>query len=71
MISRLVVCLGSGEEDVSHWAVVLLHDIAMLGPEACHTLLQAPSLIRALASKTYKDIIAPLVKMAPPQKNRD
>jgi len=50
MISRLVVCLGSGEEDVSHWAVVLLHDIAMLGVEACHTLLRTPSLIRALAA---------------------
>jgi hypothetical protein len=37
---RLGICIGSGDVDVAHWAIVLVHDLAMLGEDACRRLVQ-------------------------------
>lgn len=37
--AKLAVCLRSGDLELAHWAVVLLHDLAMAAPDACVTLL--------------------------------
>lgn len=43
---RLIVCLTSGDLELAHWAIVLLHDIAMIGKDACHVILETPEFIK-------------------------
>ena len=31
IVERLPVCFASGDREVVHWAVVLTHDLAILG----------------------------------------
>ncbi|XP_033109780.1 uncharacterized protein LOC117111027 isoform X2 [Anneissia japonica] len=39
LIERIPVCLASGEKEVIHWSLVLVHDIAMIGKKALENLL--------------------------------
>eukprot|EP01135_Chromosphaera_perkinsii_P002552 Nk52_evm68s224 gene=Nk52_evmTU68s224 len=54
ILSRLVVCLSSGDPDVSHWAIVLIHDLAMYGEVASEKLLKTEGIIAALVQLTHK-----------------
>ena len=54
-VDRLIVCLGSSETEVAHWAVVLLHDVAMLGPSACIKLMESHNLVAAMATLIPRD----------------
>ena len=47
-IERLIVCLSSSENEVAHWSIVLLHDVAMLGVEACRKIMESPEIIHAM-----------------------
>ena len=38
---RLGICIGSGDVEVAHWAIVIVHDMAMLGLDACLQIIEA------------------------------
>ena len=48
LCARLLVCIVSGDVTLAHWAIVLLHDIAMLGKEACSHIAALPGCFPAL-----------------------
>ncbi|XP_030841407.1 uncharacterized protein LOC591592 isoform X2 [Strongylocentrotus purpuratus] len=52
LISHLPTCLASGNKDVVHWALVLVHDLAMMGRQALEKLLDYTNdaLIKSLLS---------------------
>ena len=54
-LERLIVCLSSSENEVAHWSIVLLHDVAMLGAEACEKMMESPQIIHAMASLVPRD----------------
>ncbi|XP_070540296.1 uncharacterized protein [Ptychodera flava] len=41
ILSRIPICLSSGDKDVVHWALVLTHDLAMIGKAAVEMLLSS------------------------------
>ncbi|EDQ90664.1 uncharacterized protein MONBRDRAFT_31870 [Monosiga brevicollis MX1] len=51
---RICECLTSGDEDLANWAVVVAHDLTMLGKDACHQLVEHGRLIRALEELIQK-----------------
>jgi hypothetical protein len=48
MISRIASCLTSADEELANWAIVLIHDLAMLGEDACRSVLHASNVVSAL-----------------------
>eukprot|EP00058_Branchiostoma_floridae_P023406 XP_002608896.1 hypothetical protein BRAFLDRAFT_85546 [Branchiostoma floridae] len=55
---RLSVCLSSGDKDVVHWALVLTHDLAMIGKSAVAQLVESsPGLLSSLKPLVkHKDV---------------
>lgn len=49
MIARIAGCLTSSDAELANWAVVLIHDLAMLGEQACRVILTSPGVIGALS----------------------
>nr|XP_054765634.1 uncharacterized protein LOC129272528 [Lytechinus pictus] len=52
LIGHLPTCLASGNKDVVHWALVLVHDLAMMGRQTLEALLEYTNdiLIKSLLS---------------------
>eukprot|EP00127_Corallochytrium_limacisporum_P007495 Clim_evm17s253 gene=Clim_evmTU17s253 len=48
LLRALTPCLLSQDSDVSHWAIVLAHDLAMYGQRAVTALVEVEGLIEAL-----------------------
>ena len=40
IVQRICSCLNSSDEDLSNWAVVVIHDLCMLGPHACKRIVE-------------------------------
>lgn len=55
ILEHLVVALQSGNSDLTYWAVVLLHDLAMCGDSAAAKLLDQPGLVPALVHVVKKN----------------
>lgn len=49
MITRVAACLTSADIELANWAVVLIHDLAMLGEDACRVILQASAVVGAFS----------------------
>ena len=56
IVEHLVVALQSGNSDLTYWAVVLLHDLAMCGEPAATRLLSQPGLVPALVLVVKKHV---------------
>jgi hypothetical protein len=58
IVEHLVVALQSSNSDLTYWAVVLLHDLAMCGESAPARLINLPGLVAALVHvvKKYTDV---------------
>ncbi|XP_071492443.1 uncharacterized protein [Diadema antillarum] len=52
LLGHFPTCLASGNRDVVHWALVLVHDLAVLGKQSLETLLDGTNdvLIKSLLS---------------------
>lgn len=57
LLERLTICMGSGDTELAHWAVVLLHDIAMLGNDICTQLVGSHGLLSALCKLAVRNNI--------------
>lgn len=55
ILEHLVVALQSGNQDLTYWAVVLLHDLAMCGDNASAKLLNQDGLVQALVHVVKKN----------------
>jgi hypothetical protein len=43
IVQRICTCLNSSDDDLSNWAVVVIHDLCMLGPQACKRIVEDTS----------------------------
>lgn len=63
-LERLGVCVGSGHPDVAQWALVILHDVAMLGMGACARVLRSRTCVPAMVDATRKTLASDNLKIA-------
>eukprot|EP00049_Salpingoeca_infusionum_P004449 m.79518 g.79518 ORF g.79518 m.79518 type:complete len:1946 (-) comp12571_c0_seq1:272-6109(-) len=58
LCDRIVQCLSSSHHDVSAWAIVIVHDLALLGNDACAKLLGIKGLMHGLNVTLQRDEVA-------------